>query len=781
MSPRTIAFARALTVLALASNARSLTAQGMAASYDERFQEIVRLKPTNQVETVRGLTLTRDAGELDLEAGTLTRLSPVGGRTMALVFNGKGTFRFTPPAGIERERLKLFRKVEQLNEPIAWAVLFFADSTLAEVARQTTPSGTPHQDADDAVEKAVDLWTGSADFFKPDKDAHYLPADLAATALNGDQSGYFTAVVGPESGDPLQFTINPAAREAVSLTVKSSIGLVMRTQETISRFPRKDTPRAVADSGERTPSVGITAHQMEVWLPQSGTGDIKLIAATSMTLRADADAGPWLAFTLAPKLDVDSAQWDDGSPAPFFKGHLNPYLWVRAKSRLTKGATPTLKLFYHGNIIDRWGGELFTMQSVAYAGWYPSTLDGRGLATFDYILHSPEGFVVSAVGERTDSAAYPGHMITTRWKTPRPIRNATFNLGIFESYRMPAEDSMPAIEIHWSDRIGRLMAQSGMPALKNPKEEIGGDIQNALKFYRHVFGEPPVTHLYAGEVPYPEGLAYPGMVDLSLLTGANISYEGFDRIFRAHETAHQYWGIAVDFQSYHDQWLSEGFSDFSGLWYLQTRSGKNELYFKTLDRWRDEILRRRGKPAPISLGYRMDTSQDESSNYSVIVYQKGAWVLHMLRILTLDMQSMSEERFKGIMRDFYTQYRGRRAATRDFQTVVEQHVGQPMDWFFQQWVHGWQLPTYKVATRTEPAEGGKFRIKLRVLQENVPETFVMYVPVTVDLGDNRVARVRVKVQGARTEVDLPLMPAQPKGVKFNDFNGVLAEVSSVGW
>jgi aminopeptidase N len=153
----------------------------------------------------------------------------------------------------------------------------------------------------------------------------------------------------------------------------------------------------------------------------------------------------------------------------------------------------------------------------------------------------------------------------------------------------------------------------------------------------------------------------------------------------------------------------------------------------------------------------------------------------MLRILTLDLQSMSEERFKGIMRDFYARYRGGRASTRDFQAVVEEHVGQPMDWFFREWLDGWQIPTYKVTTKTEPAEGGKYRVKIRVLQENVPDSFLMYVPVTVDLGGNRVARVRVKVQGARTELELPLMPSEPKSVKFNDLNGVLAEVTSGGW
>ncbi|MFN8653265.1 MAG: M1 family aminopeptidase [Gemmatimonadales bacterium] len=770
----------ALTLLAFTLLiARTLPAQAPAATYDERYQEILKLHPTTQAIAVKGATITRDAGTLTFESGTLTWLSDVGGRTVAVAFNGKGKFRFVPPAGIERERVKLFRKVEQLDEPIDWAVLFFADSTRAELERQGAGAGTPDPKADDVAKKAVDLWTGTADFFKPDKDAHYVSTDLMATLLNAEQNGFFTAVVGTSAGDPLQFTVNPAEREAVSLTVKSSIGLVSRTQETISRFPRASVSRAWADSGERAPSIAIRSHVMDVGLPQSGSGDIRLQAATTLSLEADAAAGPWLTFTLASKLEVDSASWGDGKPAPFFKGHLNPYLWVRAPERLAKGATATLKLYYHGNIIERFAGELFTMEGVAFASWYPSTLDGRGLAMFDYTLHSPEGFVVSGVGERVDSSV-ANHVITTRWKTPKPIRNATFNLGIFQSIRLEG-DSLPPVDIHWSDKVSRLLASSGMPAIRNPKEEIGGDIQNALKFYRAVYGDPPVTHLYAGEVPYAEGLAFPGMVDLSLFTSTDISYEGFDRIFRAHETAHQYWGIAVDFQTYHDQWLSEGFSDFSGLWYLQTRSGKNDLYFKVLDRWRDDILRKRAKIAPISLGYRMDTSLDESSNYSTIVYQKGAWVLHMLRILTLDMQSMSEEKFKGIMRDFYSQYRGRRASTRDFQAVVEQHVGQPMDWFFNQWVHGYQVPTYKVATRTEPTEDGKFRVKLRVIQENVPESFLMYVPVTLDLGNNRVARVRVKVTGTKTEVDLPLMPAQPKAVKFNDFNGALAEVATVGW
>ena len=70
---------------------------------------------------------------------------------------------------------------------------------------------------------------------------------------------------------------------------------------------------------------------------------------------------------------------------------------------------------------------------------------------------------------------------------------------------------------------------------------------------------------------------------------------------------------------------------------------------------------------------------------------------------------------------------------------------------------------------------------MRVLQANVPDDFQMYVPVTLDLGKDRVARLRVKVRGPRTEIDLPPMPAEPKNLRFNDLDGVLAEVKMEDW
>jgi aminopeptidase N len=163
------------------------------------------------------------------------------------------------------------------------------------------------------------------------------------------------------------------------------------------------------------------------------------------------------------------------------------------------------------------------------------------------------------------------------------------------------------------------------------------------------------------------------------------------------------------------------------------------------------------------------------------VYKKGAWVVHMLRIMMLDLKSMNEDPFSDTMRDFYESYEGKRASTEDFRKVVERHMGFDMGWFFDQWVYGTALPTYKVAWRSEPRDDGQFRVRLQVTQEGVPPDFLMYVPVMLQLDKDRVARLRVKVTGTRSEIELPPMPAAPKSLRFNDLEGVLANVKEVKW
>ena len=180
------------------------------------------------------------------------------------------------------------------------------------------------------------------------------------------------------------------------------------------------------------------------------------------------------------------------------------------------------------------------------------------------------------------------------------------------------------------------------------------------------------------------------------------------------------------------------------------------------------------------MGYRASTFA-VPQGYQTMIYNKGAWVFHMIRMMMLDFNTMKEDRFTETMKDYYQTFQGKSATTADFQGVVERHAGIPMDWFFDEWVKGTGIPTYHVAWTSQPADNNRFTVKLRVTQDGVGPDFKMLVPVTADLGDGRVARFRLMIKGGQTEYTSPLLPAAAKNIKFNDLHAVLADVKMERW
>jgi hypothetical protein len=763
-------FVGLLAVLALLFTRSGLPAQEsprVAASYAGRFAEVMALDAApGGVAEVSDLVSQRDVARFSLASGKLYLLTPIGGRTVAALFRGRGTFSFAPVSKIEQDRLARYEKQTALEAPFTDLLLLFADTTLAELRSHLTFRAEP---APGEVRSRV------RDGLKylSDEDSQTFDPDLMGALLNGDTTDLFYAHIKRQGGDPLMFTLNPHQVEAVSLSGKASRWWA-EDREVLSQFPRSGQVRDSQVTGERIDAAEIRRYVMNVDLPQSGIGEIAFAARAKLDITATKAVGPWVAFELFDKLKVDSARWASGEPATVFKGKDSGFLWVHLGSRLQPGDLRTLTLSYHGDLIDRIVDFFRIKSSVA---WYPLSLEGRALATFDLTFNTPDAYLLASVGDRVDSSQ-AGRVITTRWVSPGPIRNASFNLGLFKDYTINAIGG-PPVTVMVSEAAHEKISRFHQ---RNMRQVVGGDVTKSLLFFQSVYGPTKVKHFYATETPEFDGEAFPGMLNLSWVTFQQTDDQGADEVFRAHEVAHQWWGIGVDYMSYHDRWLSEGFAEFSGLWYMQTVRQSTDKYFAMLRQYRGSIFLRKEVPGPIALGERVQSSRDHDvDDYGTIVYKKGAWVLHMLRIMMLDLKGMNEDRFTETMQDFYRSYEGKRASTADFRKVVERHMGLDMGWFFDQWVYGTALPTYKVAYRTEPMEGGQFRVRLQVTQEGVPADFLEYVPVTLDLGKDRRANVRVKVTGAKSEIELPPMPAAPKAVKFNDLEGVLAEVKMVDW
>ena len=742
---------------------------GTSSEYLDRYRELMALAPLREsVAEVNQLVLRRDAAQIVLTSGRLYLLSPVGGRTVGAIFRGAGRFSLPPPIPAEREALRRALDVEAIDDSVTEVILIFSDSTPTQLrglsfqASNELP-GDLRAHVHDLVESLRGEKEGSFD------------GDVMRALLNDQPTGFFLARITRVKGPPLLFQFDPAVVEPVQLYRPASERRWGANWRVVTQFPAAQPLPGTKGQWHFRQQLAVPHYGLEVWLKPTGTADLDFAAAARMTLRADETTATWLRFGLHPELEVDSARWANGSRIITFKAKDDDELWVRMPQRLAAGDSVTLQVFYHGNLIDRFENWFFINPS---ADWYPNNRQGDAAAAFDITYHSPNWYPIASVGRQTDSVV-DGKVMTTRWVVTQPTPFATFNLGLFETYRVKFEGA-PPLDVMLSEAAHRLLRQAGLPEQRNMRENVAADISNSLKWFTFAFGVPLWDHFYVTEIPYYEGVSFPGMIDLSWVTFQNTSLDGFDEFFRAHEVAHQWWGNGVRPATYRDAWLAEGVASFAGLWYLQAIRKGNKEYFRYLDEYFRNLKNNRNDGATW-LGYRSG-SPSAPYAYQAYIYEKGAWVMHMLRIMMLDLNTKKDDRFSAMMRDFHDTFKGKSATTDDFRRLLEGHLGGvSMSWFFDQWVKGTAIPTYRVAWTDEATPDGRHRVRLRVTQEDAPPDFQAWILVSADLGQNRFANFRIKVTGAQNEYTSPVLPAAARAVTFNELHSVLADVKMERW
>ena len=677
---------------------------------------------------------------------------------------------------VERFNLKRTLGDSSISGPIGAAVFIFADSTGAQLGRSLTfgiaPGGSPAPSPGGAIDDAL--------AYLADGRSRSADPSLMSALLNQTTTGYFSAYVERKRGESVLMQYDPSAAEEVLLFRRGK--MVGQRVETVCQFQRQEDLAAGVEVADEQPEPLVTgAYDIEATIDPN----YKFSARTTLRLIGRRDQQRWAPLYLYYELDVDSVT-SNGQPLTYYRRNNESALWVRFPTPVAAGDTVDVRIVYHGGVIG-FGSALDAflpsfasplrreitpmMDNWAFIKatetWYPRYSFEQS-APVTLTFHTPKDRKFASIGRLVDSRT-EGNVTTTHWASELPTNSVSFNIGEFDELEIK-DPRIPPVTVHVNTEAHRVIRRV-FPSSARPEESVGSDIANSLSFFTQMFGPPLFHHYYATEIPYFHGQAFPGMIHLSWMTYVGWSKEGNDESFRAHEMAHQWWGIGVEAASYRDVWLSEGFSEFAGLWYMQTILHDNDKYLEKLKESREEIRRERNKAVPIGLGVR--AAESWRGHYELTTYQKGAWVLHMLRNMMMDTRTMSEDRFKAMLHDFYTQYRGKRASTLDFQRVVERHFGQPMDWFFNDWVYGTAVPTYTFSwSATRDSTG--FTAHVRVRQDDVPDGFAMYVPILIKFSEGE-AIVRILVRGATTDGTFH-PPAQPTTMQLSPFESVLAEV-----
>jgi len=169
--------------------------------------------------------------------------------------------------------------------------------------------------------------------------------------------------------------------------------------------------------------------------------------------------------------------------------------------------------------------------------------------------------------------------------------------------------------------------------------------------------------------------------------------------------------------------------------------------------------------------------------YLNVTYPKGAYVLGMLRSLMHAEQSSGDpdQAFIDMMHDFIETHQKSPASTESFKTLAEKHMTKQMDltqngrldWFFNEWVYGTQIPKYSLKYDMESEGGEKTRVKVEITQSEVDQNFVMFVPVFADFGKGMVRLGQVAIAGNSTRAAIFHMDSKPKKVSLNAYKEIL--------
>jgi hypothetical protein len=260
-----------------------------------------------------------------------------------------------------------------------------------------------------------------------------------------------------------------------------------------------------------------------------------------------------------------------------------------------------------------------------------------------------------------------------------------------------------------------------------------------------------------------------------------VNFDSFPQFFLAHELAHQFWGQAVGWKSYHEQWISEGFAQYTAALYAERFKG--QVVFRDLLRQMRRWALEKSDQGPIHLGYRLGHIRGETPVFRAVVYNKGAMVLHMLRRLLGD-----EVFFRGL-RTFYQSSRFTKVGTDDLQRSFETVTDLPLDRFFERWVLEAEIPevvfSYTLdgdqSTQTaapsdaSDAAGGAGATEARLRFEQVGELFDIPITVTITYRSGEREEVVVPVLDRSVERRLPLR-GPVRRVEANADHGSLARI-----
>jgi aminopeptidase N len=404
-----------------------------------------------------------------------------------------------------------------------------------------------------------------------------------------------------------------------------------------------------------------------------------------------------LSIDVAPELVVDSV-FVGGQK--FTPTHGAGQIQFAVPPRADSAAIFTVTTFYHGQPSS---GLLFksvgTSTVVASYGlpysarrWWPCMdSPSRKADSADIEITVPDSLVVASNGVLRSRDPHGSGTVTYRWAVHYPIYPDVISLAVanYDTFTLYAPltrgDSLPLSFFVYPRDLSKARTDFSV-------------LPEIMPVYERLFGPYPFAREKYGVAEFPIG-SFREHQTLPSYGSSFITGDHRNDWILAHELAHQWFGNSLSVASWSDAWLNEGLATYAAALWREASGGKR-AYAATMGKFRKGDLHG---------SLYVPDSLDVKDMFSDVTFQKGAWVLHMLRHV------MGDSAFFSGLRKYVAQHSYRNVTTNEFRQAMETAAGEDLKWFFEEWVYGAALPQYELRQERQGSAMSQ-RVSIRQIQ-----------------------------------------------------------------
>ena len=342
-----------------------------------------------------------------------------------------------------------------------------------------------------------------------------------------------------------------------------------------------------------------------------------------------------------------------------------------------------------------------------------------------------------------------GNRKTYHWRTEYSI--STYLIAVYSSDYQQFSDQYISLDGNDTMKVEYYVLPD---KLENAKKDFADHVK-MIEFFSKTFGEYPFIKEKYG---IAEFLWRSGAMEHQTITGVSSSMITGKKFFEdtfVHELAHQWWGNAVSPKTWKDIWLNEGFSTYSEALYYESLSDKRALQSTMMNKYSGDFSGTLAEPGDFL--------------FINTVYDKGAWILHMLR------WEVGDTSFFEILRNYYEAYKYTNASTQDFQNICEQISGKDLDKFFEQWIEGEGEIKLDYKTSVEDSDTGyPTKIKIEQVQDEYDKYhFPLQIKITFMDGSEKSNKYYITSRDTLLEI---YTYEYPKSVELDPDDWLLATI-----